>query len=266
MYEIPRERLPPGFAERLGEPVAEPAETRPAATVVLARDGDAGLEVLLLRRARSSGFVPGAYVFPGGRVDEQDADPRVTGRLAGLDPAAGGPGPAYLVAAVREAFEETGLLLVEGDPDADALRGWRGRLLAGEVDFAAVLEALDARIAAGRMAYLAHWITPEAEPRRYDTRFFLAAVPAGSRAAPDPREMTDAVWLAPAAALDRFQAGTLPMVFPTVRTLQTLAAFTDAAGAIAALQRREVAPVLPRLVRTARGVGIVVDPEEDEHG
>jgi 8-oxo-dGTP pyrophosphatase MutT (NUDIX family) len=264
MYEIPRERLPPGFAERLGEPVADPAETRPAATVVLARDAAAGLEVLLLRRARSSGFVPGAYVFPGGRVDEQDADPRLRRRLAGLDPAAAGPEPRYIVAAVREAFEETGLLLADAEPDAVALHGWRTRLLSGDADFATVLDALGARIAAGRMAYMAHWITPEAEPRRYDTRFFLAAVPPGSRAEPDPREMTDARWLTPAAALDRFQAGTLPMVFPTVKTLQTLAAFTDTAGALAALRRRTVAPVLPRLVRTARGVGIVV--EEDEHG
>ncbi len=107
--------------------------------------------------------------------------------------------------------------------------------------------------------HFAHWITPIAERRRYDTHFFLGALPPGRVAAADPREMSDAAWLSPGAALDRFARGRLPMVFPTVRTLETLAAFDSIGTALEALRGRTVAPILPRLVRAEGGVRLVVD-------
>lgn len=266
VFVIPADRLPPGFAERIERPPAEPAVPVPAATVVLLRDGAVGPEALLMRRNRSSGFVPGAYVFPGGRVDEADTDARLLDAADGLA-ADAEPEPAFWTAAAREAFEETGVLLArdaDGRPAPDTgadpgLAEARERLLADEITLLDVLHAAGLRLALRDVAYLAHWITPVAERRRYDTRFFLARWPAGRAVAYDPREMTDARWLAPADALDRFRAGELPMVFPTVRTLESLVGFDTVDAALDAVRGRAVEPILPRLVRTDDGVGIVVD-------
>ena len=111
------------------------------------------------------------------------------------------------------------------------------------------------------MAFFAHWITPVAEPRRYDTRFFLAVVPGGTIAAPDPREMSHALWIRPQDALDRFHHGALPMVFPTVHTLERLRPFRSTAEALETLRDLPVRPILPRLVRRPGGIGIVIDDE-----
>lgn len=278
---IPAERLPPGFAERVDSPPEPPAPALPAATAVLMRDAEPGIEVLLLRRSRTTGFVPGAYVFPGGRVDDADAEPALTALADGLPTMAGPgvatsdsvPGRAYWIAAAREVLEETGILLAArtestagdgrratggGRRDDPSLDEWRDRLLEHRVTMLDVLRALHARLDLGEMVYCGHWITPVAERRRYDTRFFLASVPADSVVRLDPREMTDALWLMPAEALDRFADGALPMVFPTVKTLESLASFSSVRQALEAFRRRRIEPVLPRLVRTAEGVGIVV--------
>jgi 8-oxo-dGTP pyrophosphatase MutT (NUDIX family) len=283
---IPGDRLPPGFIDSL-ESMAEPVEPQPAATIVLMRDAAtpastvrspetrprnssekrvdepaARTEVFLLRRNRSAGFVPGAWVFAGGRVDAADAD---VASWSG-DTVPSTPSPGFWAAAVREMFEETGVLLArygsgEFVPDAssDDVASWRERLLEDECTLADVLAALDARIAADRIVHFAHWITPVDEPRRYDTHFFLGAMPESGIAAADPREMSDAAWISPADALDRFARGGLPMVFPTVRTLETLAAFDSVDAALDALRGRTVAPILPRLVRADGGVRLVVD-------
>ncbi|MDX1673498.1 MAG: NUDIX domain-containing protein [Longimicrobiales bacterium] len=267
MFEIPEERLPPGFADTVTEPPAEPAEARPAATVVLMRDGEAGPEVLLLRRHRRSGFVPGAWVFPGGRVDAADGDPALLDRCRGLGP---NPEPSFWMAALREAFEETGVLLARR-PDDEAgdwvpaaasdrtIEALRRTLMDDEATLLDVVARLEARLDARPMVHAAHWVTPVVEPRRYDTHFFVAAVPDGRAARPDPREMVDAVWLTPTAALDRFEAGSLPMVFPTVRTLESLAGHRSTDAVLAAFREQTVERILPRLVRTEAGVGIVID-------
>lgn len=275
---LPFDRLPPGFAESLDGPVGQPAPPRPAATIVLLREGVGGLEVLLLKRVRSAGFVPGAYVFPGGRVDPDDADPALVERLDGLDPPAIAArlglareavpaAEAYLIAALREAFEETGLLVGrrgDGSPVPPAavdpdVATQRDRLLADEGVFPDVLDALGARLDGAAVEYVAHWVTPLVEPRRYDTRFFLAPLPAGCAASADAREMTDARWLRPEDALDMFHGGRLPMVFPTVRTLEQLSGFASVDMLLGEFRGRRVATVEPRLVRTRDGVGIVID-------
>jgi len=258
---IPEERLPPGFMDTIGRGGAA-AVPRPASTVALMRDATPGPEVLLLRRNRSSGFVPGAYVFAGGRVDAADADP-----LPWSGPAMPGIPPAeYWAAALRELFEETGVLLARdaggayaADASDPALSVWRDTLLEDEATLAGMLDRLGLMLAGDRIVHFAHWITPVAEPRRYDTHFFLAGMPESRTASADAREMSDAVWLTPAAALDRFADGTLPMVFPTVRSLESLAAFDSVQSALDYWRDRQVAPVLPRLVRTGRGVSLVVD-------
>lgn len=266
-FVIPNERLPRGFAETVDEPVARPAEAKPAATVVLMRDGQPGMEVLLLKRHRASGFVPGAYVFPGGRVDDADAVPELQQHALNLH-TADVPLP-YWFAAIREVFEETGVLLARAAQDkwvpdcsSDAeLEQLRLTLMDDQATLLDVVQARACRIDFDGIVYFAHWITPVPEPRRYDTRFFAAALPAARNVRPDPREMTDAVWLTAKDALARFAAGTLPMVFPTVKTLEQLQEFTTVSDALHALRSRDVEPIMPRLVRTQGGVGIVIDPK-----
>lgn len=267
--EIPGELLPPGFLETLDGAPAAPVPPRPAATVVLLREGAGEVEVLLLKRARTSGFVPGAWVFPGGRVDSADGDPRLAARVDGLSPEEasrrlglpGGDPPAiaYYLAAVREAFEETGLWPgPRGGPDPrdPLVAEVRDALLREEIEVVAAMEALDLRVPGDALEYVAHWITPVQEPRRYDTRFFAAVVPGGRDARVDPREMAGAAWLTPSEALRRREGGDLPMVFPTLHTLQAMAGARDPEGVLARFRERPVPAILPRLVRTPTGVAL----------
>lgn len=265
---IPLDRLPPGFAEQVDHPPVNGAEPKPAATAVLVRDSDDGPELLLLKRHGASGFVPGAYVFPGGRVDPADSDPELAEMLGATRR---GADAAYWLAAVREVFEETGVLLARSaagescrDATADAALGrWREALLSNEATLLDVLRAEHVTPDVSRMVYCSHWITPVAEPRRYDTRFFLAAMPDGCTATIDEREMSHAMWVTPDAALEQFTRGTLPMVFPTVKTIQLLRPYDGVAEMLDAFREADVPAVTPRLVRTKDGVGIVV-PEESQ--
>ncbi|HSJ14235.1 MAG TPA: hypothetical protein VK939_07460 [Longimicrobiales bacterium] len=265
---IPFEKLPPGFADTLDRPPSDPVPALPAATAVLGRDSPGGPEVLLLKRQRASGFVPGAYVFPGGRVDRADADDRLAALVthAPLDPPL-----MYWLAAVREVFEETGVLLAR-DPDGAtapdahrdaALAEWREALLADQGTLLDVLRDRGLRPELQRTVYCAHWITPVVERRRYDTRFFLAALPEAQQAHPDAREMSDALWLTPAAALARFHEGRLPMVFPTVRTLEELQGADSIDDLLDRFRGRAVRTILPRLVKAEHGVELVTEYLED---
>lgn len=278
---IPFDRLPERFAESLENPPDVPATPRPAATIVLLRDGSDGMEVLLLKRNRSAGFVPGAYVFPGGRVDGSDATPELLERVDGVTTAdAAGrldlhdgspPAIAYYLAALREAFEETGIL-VGMDSDGGApptaaesaeVDAIRDDLMEDRIGFANALDGLGCRLDGASVEYFAHWITPLPEPRRYDTRFFAARVRKGASAIVDPREMTDAIWITPAAALERNDDGTLPMVFPTIKTLEQLDTYASAEEALKELGSHSVRTIMPTLVVTPTGVGMDLDDEDD---
>ncbi len=271
-HEIPADSLPEGFARSIEAPDGPPPEARPAATVVLMRPSAGGaLEVLLLRRARTSRFVPGAWVFPGGRVDRADRAPGLLERLApsersrlarrlGLE---GDEARAvgFLAAALRETFEETGLL-PGVDPSASArLEELRAGLLRGDLDLSAVLEATGTELGLDGIAYIAHWVTPEAEPRRYDTRFFALRTDPARAVRVIESEITEARWLAPGHALALHRARELPMIFPTIRTLESLEPFDDPDAVLAHFRDLPIPRILPRLVRTPTGVGIVV-PEE----
>jgi len=279
-FVIPFDRLPPKFAESIEHPPARPVSAQPAATIVLLRDAEDGMEVLLMRRSRSSGFVPGAYVFPGGRVDASDATRDLIERVDDLSEGsaatrleledASPPAIAYYLAALREAFEETGILVAHAadgsapetaaeSADVDALRG---ELMEDRVSFADVLDRLGCRIDGASIEYLAHWITPKPEPRRYDTRFFAAKVRQGATPIVDPREMTDAVWITPRGALTRHERGDLPMVFPTIMTLKQLSAHASTSEALADLRRRAVRTIMPTLVITPTGVAMDLDGGE----
>lgn len=279
-FVIPFERLPDNFAASIETPPDVPATPRPAATIVLMRDAVGGMEVLLMRRNRSAGFVPGAYVFPGGRVDGTDALPAALRKLDDLttDSAAerlglrnaDPPAIAYYLAALREAFEETGILVglrSDGSAPPSAAEDTRvdeirNELMEDRVSFAEAISLLQCRIAGDSVEYIAHWITPEPEPRRYDTRFFAAKVRAGSDAIVDPREMTDAVWVAPEEALHRCDRGELPMVFPTIKTLEQMADYATADAALDGFGGRPVRTILPTLVITPTGVGLQIDDDD----
>lgn len=244
--------------------VAGDAERRgilAAATVVLLRDGDAGLEALLVRRHHKSGFMPGATVFPGGKIDREDQDATALGRLPSLPGLSREQARAVLVAAVRELHEEAHVLLAvdargEGvaladvrafSQELDAKR--QGHRLAA-ADWHAALRARSWRIDLRGLAVFAHWLTPEVEPRRFDTWFVAAALPAGQAPALDPHETTDLQWFSPAEALARHRAGgevLLPP--PTWHTLQRLQRWRRADEACAALGEQGPGPlIMPRFV------------------
>jgi 8-oxo-dGTP pyrophosphatase MutT (NUDIX family) len=230
-----------------------PAPTRDAATVALVRDGDEGLEVYLLRRVAAMSFAPGAYVYPGGSVDADDRDAEIG--WSGAPPSAwaaafGTDEPtalALVCAAVRETFEESGVLLagpsadqVLPDVSGDDWEAERVALEAREHSLSQLLERRQLVLRSDLLRPLAHWITPEAEPRRFDTRFFLAAMPAGQLCRAVGGEADTRVWVRPADAL----AGDLSLMPPTRAVLDELSRYDDVAAALAA--ERTITPVMPR--------------------
>lgn len=235
---------------------------RAAATLVLARDGDAGLEVLLVQRGEHGDF-PGLHVFPGGLVDRGDSDPRLLAasrrdahsadRLLSLADAL----PSF-VAAVRESLEEIGVLLAHTPAGHHAevaiVHAWQRQLLARETGFADLVARESLQLNTDELGYLSHWITPVGIPRRYDTRFFVARMPAGQDVHVDGREAVRADWLAPSVALAAQARGDIRLIFPTIRNLEALAKFTTAEELLAQTQQvRPVPATLPKVVDSGAG-------------
>lgn len=222
---------------------------RAAATLMPLRDGDGGLEVCLLRRNANSTWVAGLALFPGGAVDARDADPALAAHctLPAGRSADGLPGGlAPWIAALRECFEEIGLLLAtdpsgrwahEEQARAARLAGTRRALDAGEADLAQLLAADGLSLRIDLLRFVAHWVTPPGQARRYDTRFYLAPAPPAAPAAPDGTEIVAAEWIAPAAAITAHEAGELPMLPPTLGALHWLAPHDSVAAAILAAER-----------------------------
>jgi 8-oxo-dGTP pyrophosphatase MutT (NUDIX family) len=240
---------------------------RQASTVLLLRDGVAGPEVYLLRRTRGMPFAGGMSAYPGGGVDERDGD---------TDLAWVGPPPAdwaaafgcdermareLVCAAVRETFEEAGVLLagpadgsgVVPDVSGDDWEQQRRALLARELSLGELLAGRGLALRADLLRPFAHWITPPPERRRYDTKFFAALLPAGQEARDVSGEADEAVWTTPAAALREHAGGTRPMLPPTIHTLGQLAPFPDAAAALAGSPPAPLEPISPTFEQTQDG-------------
>lgn len=235
------------FARGHVAPGAEPATPRDAATIVLARETNGGpFEVLLLKRPHTSRFAAGAFVFPGGTIDDADADEAVIGRLPSAGPDAE---PSAIIAALRELFEETGLLLGSEMP-GEQRSVLRYQLMEENKPFREMLEDLGLSFAALSICYFARWVTPARFSRRYDTRFFLATLPpVQSDFEPElTDEMTEFVWLTPQRAVELFRGGRLPMLFPTRVTLQALAEFSSVEEMTKVFATRRVEPLTPRLL------------------
>jgi 8-oxo-dGTP pyrophosphatase MutT (NUDIX family) len=248
-----------------------PAEPRQASTVLLLRDGagqhgGAQLQVYLLRRTKGMPFAGGMTAYPGGGVDPRDGDTEI---------AWAGPTPAQwaaafgcdervarelVCAAVRETFEEAGVLLA-GPPDASAgsagivldVSGndWeeqRQALLSRELSLAELLAGRGLAVRSDLLRPFAHWITPPVEPRRYDTKFFAAALPTGQEARHVSGEADEASWLTPAAALAEMRTGSRPMLPPTIHTLSQLEPFPDVAAALAGSPPEPLHPISPTFV------------------
>jgi 8-oxo-dGTP pyrophosphatase MutT (NUDIX family) len=271
--ELPKElTLPSGLVPP--EPPDPPVTPKDAATVMLVRDTEAGLEVFLQRRVRGMAFAGGMTVFPGGGVDRRDADTSVAWH---------GPTPAWwasrfacdvglaralVCAAVRETFEESGVLLAGPDessvvadvrPYAEA----RAQLVNRELSLAGFLAEAGLVLRADLLRPWADWVTPVEESRRFDARFFLAQLPEGQRADGDTTEAQDARWQRPGDALDDWKAGRSGLLPPTWTTLAELEEHPTVASAMT--QERTITKLMPRVTRDGDTIRIVLpgDPLYD---
>ncbi|GAA2317607.1 NUDIX domain-containing protein [Streptomyces kunmingensis] len=270
---------PPEWPDRIRALAAGtlvPAPPRRAATVMLLRDAG-GVEVHMLRRRTSMAFAAGAYAYPGGGVDPRDDDRQVrwagpsredwAERLAVPDAQAA---QAIVCAAVRETFEEAGVLLAGPTPETvvDDTTGadWvadRQALIGRDLSFAEFLRRRGLVLRSDLLGAWARWITPEFEPRRYDTWFFVAALPEGQRTSDDSSEADRTVWIRPERAASAYDQGELSMMPPTIATLRTLAAYDSVAGALAGSAERDLTPVLAQ-ARLEDGELVLSWPGHDE--
>ncbi|MFB7494593.1 NUDIX hydrolase [Streptomyces sp. NPDC056161] len=270
---------PPEWPDRiraLADGTLTPVRPKRAATVLLLKDTAAGPAVHMLRRRASMAFAGGAYAYPGGGVDPRDDDLRVrwagpprawwADRL-GIDEAGA---QAVVCAAVRETYEEAGVLLagptpdsVTGDTTGADWEADRAALAAHELSFAEFLDRRGLVLRSDLLAPWARWITPEFEARRYDTWFFVAALPQGQRTRNASTEADRTVWTGPAEAAAGYDRGELLMLPPTIAILRQLAPYATAAEAFAAAPARDMTPVLAR-ARLADDEIVLAWPGHDE--
>ncbi|MEU6403766.1 NUDIX hydrolase [Streptomyces sp. NPDC046985] len=271
--------FPPEWPDRiraLADGTLTPVTPRRAATVMLLRDTGTGPAVHMLRRRASMAFAGGAYAYPGGGVDPRDDDRAV--RWAGPPRAwwadrlqvAEAEAQAIVCAAVRETYEEAGVLLagpgedsVVGDTTGPDWEADRAALVARELSFAEFLDSRGLALRSDLLGAWARWITPEFESRRYDTWFFVVALPAGQRTRNASTEADRTVWIRPEDAAAGYDRGELLMLPPTIATLRQLAACGSPAEALAAAPSRDLTPVLAR-ARLAAGEVVLTWPGPEE--
>ena len=240
----------------------EPAPTRDAATILLIRDGANGVEVFMLARHTRRDFASGAMVFPGGGVDAHDRDPGLIAQMPG--PLSDMPADerALRIAAVREAYEECGVLLArpQGDSrliDAERLCRIDERYAEARsqhnLDIGLVAREESLEIACDLMIPFAHWITPTSQPKRFDTRFYVARAPADHVAIHDGHESVESVWMGAAEICRQADAGQWHVMFPTRMNLHRLAAHDTVEEVLAAAKHLPIVPVLPELMAQIDG-------------
>ena len=250
--------------------MSDPATPRLSSTILLLRD-DPTLQVLMVKRHYEIDFASGAYVFPGGKAHDEDEDPAwvdlCDGDFSGAEQAA-------RVAAIREAFEESGIILARpassrgagaalvGQDVAEALGPMRGAIDRREASFLELIKQHDLVLALDALVHFGHWITPTMMPKRFDTHFYLAATPAGQVAEQDGRETTEAVWVGPQQALDQEAAGKATIIFPTRMNLGKLAETATTDAALARFASEPVVTVLPVVGKDDDGSPCLHIPEE----
>jgi 8-oxo-dGTP pyrophosphatase MutT (NUDIX family) len=274
---ITSRRLPDDLVEKVRQLQAgelTPVPPRDAATVMLLRERDGATQVYTLRRQRTMNFGAGMYVFPGGSVDPRDA--AVSGWV--------GPPPAQwadafsvseelarslVCAAVRETFEESGVLLagpdersVVADTSGEDWEIDRRALIDRTLSFADFLDRRGLYVRADLLRPWAHWITPEVEPTRFDTRFFVAALPEGQRTREFGEEADQVEWIAPGVAVDRWKAGQMRVMPPTLITLAELAEFATVADTLAGAAHRQIRAIMPAVELRGAEAHVLLDAED----
>lgn len=233
----------------------DPVEAVPAATILLVRDGEQGLEVFMVERHHQIDFAKGALVFPGGKIDPADADPALAVRCEGVGDYDAAD-RALRVGAIRETFEEAGVLLARPRGDRDLVDGDRLRqieadhrdaLNAGKRTMAELVETEDLVLACDLLISFARWITPVFMRKRFDTGFFLVEAPADHLAIHDGGESVDSVWTTPAEAVAAADEGRRTLVFPTLMNVKKLGLNAGVADALAAADAKAVVTVLPQI-------------------
>lgn len=248
------------------KPARPPAKIIPAATIVLVRDGDPGLEVFMVKRHHQIDFASGALVFPGGKLAKGDSDARLRALTDGAD-AYDDEGLALAACAIREAFEESGILLarrpgaaglISGE-ESEALGVHRDALNDESLPLADFLEANGLRLAVDRLVKFARWVTPDMMPKRFDTWFFIASAPEGQLGAHDGHESVDSVWVTPQAAIAEPERWTV--IFPTRMNLLKLDRSKTVADAIAAAEAAPIVTVIPWVEPREGGAVLRIQPD-----
>jgi 8-oxo-dGTP pyrophosphatase MutT (NUDIX family) len=277
---ITSRRLPEGFAEKVRQLAAgelSPVAPRDAATVMLLRERDDATQVYTLRRQKTMNFGAGMYVFPGGSVDPRDASAAIA--WFGPPPAEWAAAfgvtedlaRALVCAAVRETFEESGVLLagpdehsVVADTSGEDWEVDRRALIDRTLHLSDFLARRGLCVRADLLRPWAHWITPEVEPTRFDTRFFVAAMPEGQRTREFGEEADRVEWIAPGAAVERWKAGALKVMPPTLITIAELAEFKSVADTLAGSADRVIRPILPKVELRGEEAHVLLDAEDPE--
>lgn len=221
-------------------PYREPVTPRPAATVLLMRDAGADFEILMTKRSETASFVPGVFVFPGGALDAADRSTRAQA-LARFRPSQDDDLRAFSIAAIREAYEELGILLAYGADGRLISQDVIERLDRSDQAFFDQIERESLTLAADSMRWYCRWVTDPDMPKRFDVRFLVARIPDGQSPVADESEQFEPIWISPREALDGHETGRIPMIFPTVRTLRRLAEVRSVDEVLA--QCRDDAPV-----------------------
>ncbi len=241
-----------------------PARIIPAATILLVRDGEAGIESFMVKRHHQIDFASGALVFPGGKLAKGDSDARLRGLIDGADSYTDEE-LALAACAIREAFEESGILLARrggallSAAEVDALDQYRAPLNDESLPLADFLEANGLRLAADTLVRFARWITPDMMPKRFDTWFFIAAAPEGQLGAHDGYESVDSVWVTPEQAIAEPERWTV--IFPTRMNLLKLGQSKTVAAALSAAASKPVITVTPWVEPREGGAVLRIQPD-----
>lgn len=225
---------------RFADPDSPKSKLESAATIILIRDANSVAEVFMIKRANKSNF-GGAWVFPGGKVDNEDSRNNILDYCQGLDDKEASSilnlnegGLGYWVACVRECFEESGVLLAYREngylfkPSFDEkiiLNDLRLKLNDDSIFFIEILKKLNLRLAVDRILYLSHWVTPKIESRRYSTRFFITSISNDQEAIHDGYEAVDSLWIKIEKALNAYKQGSFPIIMPTIKNLEAIAGY-----------------------------------------
>jgi 8-oxo-dGTP pyrophosphatase MutT (NUDIX family) len=235
---------------------------RPAATVILMRESLDGFEIFMVKRSTRSSF-GSLYVFPGGKIDAEDSSPAIYQHCEGLsdDQASAklglpADGLAYWVACIRECFEEAGILLTNKHDDLlkdlNMLDEYRQQLNSGDITFNDICLKHELRLRANNIVPCAHWVTPDIEPKRFDTRFFIAKVHSEQLGVHDGFELTESLWISPSEALKKFHEGEMNMIMPTIKTLTKLNEFSsrdEVFNYFQAIEDGGISAILPKFIK-----------------